>query len=1649
MKTMPACLIAILTFISFLIAKESKATNGANGIHDPSSIIKRNGVYHVWGTGDQIIHLTSTDLINWKVDSTVFARGTWPSWINTYVTGFAGNFWAPECILINGVYYMYYSCSTGQRPSAIGVATSTDLVTWADQGMVVYSDNSTTYGSIDPAVFADASGNYWMAFGSHLTGIWMAQLDPNTGKRLNITLTNVAGAGSASEHEAAYVIREDGYYYLFYNVGRCCALLNSTYYVKMGRSANPTGPYVDKNGVSLMSGGGTTALYSSGRFVGPGHFGLLKENGRNILSMHYYDGTSNGYPRLDIASLQFGNGWPVVTRDIIPTGRYQITNKNSNLAWETSGCTGQVLQPLIQSTPDNTAICQQWDVTSAGDGYYRFKNAKSTSADQVVDIPFCDVNQKLSTYDWLNNDCQKFKIEQHANGSYVFLTSVNADKVIEVPFASTAPNMQLGLWDYNGCTCQQWSINLLNGLKTPVARSAENITALSFTAKWDTVPKATSYKVDVSTSPGFSSTSATIAAWNFTSANTTTTGVAANAGKTVVPVGASSPAYSGTAQATGWNNGNGAKYWEAANISTVGFYSLKVFSKQRSGAGGPGNFKLQYKTSAAGLYVDVPGAIVKVADNYTSGVLNNVSLPAECDNKAAVYLRWLMVTNNNVLDTGVNSVTVAGQSNIDDIVITGYNDAGSSFLPGYAGVTVNDTSLQVTGLSSGATYYVRVRAVQGTVESPNSNVITVTTASGAVDNGIHDPSTIVKEGNRYWMYGTGFTSNGTVVPFTIASSTDLFKWTRGLKSVFPAGTWPSWISAAVPNFAGVFWAPDVIYMNGKYYLYYSASTFGSSTSVIGLATSPTLDQDSPDYLWTDQGMVVSSGSSSNVNAIDPAILKDTDGRVWLTYGSFSAGLGIVELDPVTGLKKAGATTVVIAGGGGSAWEAPYLVKEGNYYYLFANRQYCCGTPTLLNSTYYMVVGRSTSPTGPFIDKNGISLIPSPASSGTVVGTTILTSSGKFIGPGHFGLLRDNGRNIVSMHYYDGTSNGYPRLDLANLTFTEDGWPLISRDLIPTGRYKITNKNSGLVWEASGCSGQRNQLLVQNTPVNAALCQQWDITSTGDGYYRFKNAYAATGVAEQVVDIPFCDVNNKLATYDWLNNDCQKFKLDRLSNGSYIFSSSVNASLVIEAPFALTTPETQLGLSAFNNSAGQQWSIDPFPVPPLAISADTISANSFAAKWNASANATGYTLDVSSTPSFTNASGTTVAGWDFQPGTNAANSGTQENIGKTITTVGGTATPTYNTAGNGGLTAQATGWNSGNGTKYWEINISSLNYYNLKVSSKQRSNSGAPRHFKLQYKIGSAGIYRDVPGGYVTNADNYTSGTLSNIPLPANCDNQASLYLRWLMITNTSVDNNANNTAGTVASTGQSNIDDIQVMGNAGSFLTGYNNLAVTDTAKTVSNLSPNTTYYYRVRNVQGSLTSVNSNVIVVTTTAALPVDFTRIKAYQKNNDIQVDWEIATETDIVRYEVEKSLSGQTFTTAGIVIAKGLNGTANYSWPDVTPATGDNFYRIKAIERSGAVRYSSIVKVNTGRGKGEISIYPNPITGNTINLQFFNQSAGIYKVQLLNSIGQQVYQSMINHQGGSATQALQFNTLPQGVYQLQVTNRDSRNIFKIVV
>ena len=293
---------------------------GETFIHDPSTIIQAGTNYFVFGTGRGLRTKSSPDLLHWMDGEPVFREP--PAWIKQFVPGFRASFWAPDIIRIHGKYLLYYAVSTwGKQTSAIGLAINATLepdapnYAWQDGGPVITSTNGSAFNTIDPSVMLDADGRLWLAFGSFWQGIFLTELDPQTGLR---TATNAPVFHLAWNHsiEASCLARHDNFYYLFVNWGECCKGTNSTYEVRVGRADKITGPYRDREGNDLATGGGSPFLQSCGRFIGPGHIGIVNDGGTNgptRFSYHYYDADTEGRSRLALGQIDWSSGWPSAT----------------------------------------------------------------------------------------------------------------------------------------------------------------------------------------------------------------------------------------------------------------------------------------------------------------------------------------------------------------------------------------------------------------------------------------------------------------------------------------------------------------------------------------------------------------------------------------------------------------------------------------------------------------------------------------------------------------------------------------------------------------------------------------------------------------------------------------------------------------------------------------------------------------------------------------------------------------------------------------------------------------------------------------------------------------------------------------------------------------------------------------------------------------------------------------------------------------------------------------------------------------------------------------------------------------------------------------------------------------------------------------
>lgn len=289
---------------------------------------------------------------------------------------------------------------------------------------------------------------------------------------------------------------------------------------------------------------------------------------------------------------------------------------------------------------------------------------------------------------------------------------------------------------------------------------------------------------------------------------------------------------------------------------------------------------------------------------------------------------------------------------------------------------------------------------------------------------IHDPVMAFADG-IYYVFSTGRR-------LPVICSADKITWESCGRVFFRN---PAWTRDINPNLNDI-WAPDISFFNNKWHLYYAVSNFGTQNSAIALATNTTLDLESPDFEWVDQGIVLRSQPGDPWNAIDANVVIDEEGEPWLAWGSYWSGIWLGKIEAATGQlageapdfhhlanRSAGAE-------GNPAIEAPFIVKRGETWYLFASFDQCCQGAA---STYNVRVGRSDSLTGPYVDRDGV-----PMTEGG--GTRILGAYGRWQGPGHNGILIEEDAFWMVYHAYDSQQNGVPKLHLESLSWDADGWP---------------------------------------------------------------------------------------------------------------------------------------------------------------------------------------------------------------------------------------------------------------------------------------------------------------------------------------------------------------------------------------------------------------------------------------------------------------------------------------------------------------------------------------------------------------------------------------------------------------------------------
>lgn len=303
--------------------------------------------------------------------------------------------------------------------------------------------------------------------------------------------------------------------------------------------------------------------------------------------------------------------------------------------------------------------------------------------------------------------------------------------------------------------------------------------------------------------------------------------------------------------------------------------------------------------------------------------------------------------------------------------------------------------------------------------------------------GAHDPS-IFKDNDFYYVFSTDVLEKELINPaIQIRKSKDLINWEYVGSAVNKVpSTAYEWTRAE-----GI-WAPELIKVENKYYLYYCASVFGRTRSCIGL-----LEADSINGPWKDRGIVIKSDFGDNRNAIDPNLILDKEGRFWMAYGSFWTGIYIFELNKDTGKamvkndfgKQIACRSHLVDG----AIEGAYIIYNSifNKYYLFVSYD-------SLFSDYNIRVARANSIDGPYVDINGVELTNINVENPNYVGNKIIggyrfKNSSGFIAPGHNSVLDEDGNYYLVHHMRNADNQSKFYLNIRKIFWTDEGWPIVS------------------------------------------------------------------------------------------------------------------------------------------------------------------------------------------------------------------------------------------------------------------------------------------------------------------------------------------------------------------------------------------------------------------------------------------------------------------------------------------------------------------------------------------------------------------------------------------------------------------------------
>ena len=166
----------------------------------------------------------------------------------------------------------------------------------------------------------------------------------------------------------------------------------------------------------------------------------------------------------------------------------------------------------------------------------------------------------------------------------------------------------------------------------------------------------------------------------------------------------------------------------------------------------------------------------------------------------------------------------------------------------------------------------------------------------------------------------------------------------------------------------------------------------------------------------------------------------------------------------------------------------------------------------------------------------------------------------------------------------------------------------------------------------------------------------------------------------------------------------------------------------------------------------------------------------------------------------------------------------------------------------------------------------------------------------------------------------------------------------------------------------------------------------------------------------------------------LPVGFENERAALSNGKANISWKMQAENDVSDYIIERSANGTKFDEIGSTHAA---GSIQYYYTDQSPLAGINYYRIKALLATGQIKYSTILKVVSGKGNAAMQVYPNPVKDKMANIQLSNMDKGTYTISVFSQSGQKQFTKTIDHAGGSSTLSVPLPaTINAGMYMIRL-------------